>query len=394
MERILNEHEAYIALNMAVGWGPMTVSRLVGALGSARAVAEAGERDLVAAGIPPERAMSLRAALDEVDAASEIARADQRKVDLVTRADPGYPRLLAEIADPPLVLYVRGSVEALGMRGVAIVGTRHATTYGRETAHRFGYQLAASGFAVVSGLARGIDTEAHRGAVQAKGVTIGVLGGALDRFFPRENIELAASIVQGGGAVVSEFPFGREPDKTTFPMRNRIVSGLSRGVVAVEAPPKSGTLITTAQALEQDRVVMAVPGPVDSASSAGCNQLIRAGARLVASADDVIEELDDLFADAKSRPGPSERGRAVQGRASRPPAAPSAGTDARGGAPLASLQPDERKIYEALEAGPAHVDALVRATGLPAGKIGALVTCMQIKHLAKMLPGGLVSRAR
>ncbi len=384
---------------MASGWGPMTVSRLAKALGSARAIVESSAEAWASAGvgISSARAQDLRAALDAVDYAPEMARAEKLRVDLVTRADAAYPRLLAEIADPPLVLYVRGSVEALGDQGVALVGTRHATIYGRETAHRFGYQLAAAGFVVLSGLARGIDTEAHRGAVQAKGRTIGVLGGALDRFFPRENIELAASIVQCGGAVISEFPFGREPDKTTFPMRNRIVSGLARGVVAIEAPPKSGTLITTAQALEQNRVVMAVPGPVTSSTSAGCNQLIRAGARLVASAEDVIEELDDLVTGAASL---GAAGRAATEQASpRPIAADndrpqSSSSKSSGNIPLAALQPDERKVFEALESSPVSTDALVRATGLPAGKIGALVTCLQIKHLAKMMPGGLVARAK
>ena len=384
---------------MASGWGPMTVARLAKALGSARAIVESDADAWAAAGvgISPARARDLRTALDAVDYATEMARAEKRRVDLVTRADAAYPRLLAEIADPPLVLYVRGSVESLGDQGVAIVGTRHATIYGRETAHRFGYQLAAAGFVVISGLARGIDTESHRGAVQAKGRTIGVLGGALDCFFPRENIELAAQIVQGGGAVISEFPFGREPDKTTFPMRNRIVSGLSRGVVAIEAPPKSGTLITTALALEQNRVVMAVPGPVTSSASAGCNQLIRAGARLVASAEDVIEELDDLVTGAA---GLGAAGRAAAAQPAPKPVAaaddplPPRAANPGGGAPLAALSPDERKVYEALESGPVSTDAIIRATGLPAGKIGALVTCLQIKHLAKMMPGGLVARAK
>jgi DNA processing protein len=375
----MTEHESFVALNLATGWGPITVARLMDGLGSARAIVESRTREWVeaGAGISPERAGALRDALDAVDVADELDRARRLGVTLLSWVSPEYPPLLKAIADPPLALYVRGSLAALSAPCVAMVGTRHATVYGRETARRLAYQVAAAGYVVVSGLARGIDTEAHRGAVQAKGRTIGVLGGALDRFFPRENIELAASIVENGGAIVSEFPFGMEPDKTTFPRRNRVVSGLSRGTVAIEAPLRSGTLITTSQALEQDRAVMAVPGPVDSPSSAGCHQLIRAGARLVSTADEILEELDDLAFGAARRvpqPGPA------------PPPAPSP--------PLSTLSPDERRIVQALENGPEHVDAIVRVTGLAAGKVGALVTGLQIKRLVKLLPGGMVSLAK
>jgi DNA processing protein len=309
----------------------------------------------------------------------ELARAERLNVKLVTWVDAAYPAVLKEIADPSLVLYVAGDPAALSGTGVAVIGTRQATVYGRETARRFGFQLAAAGYVVVSGLARGIDTEAHSGALQAKGLTVAVLGGALDRIFPAENEGLAREIVAAGGALVSEYPFGRQPDRQTFPMRNRIVSGLSRGVVVVEAPLNSGTMITVGQALDQNRSVMAVPGRVDSPNAAGCHRLLREGARLVTCADDVADELQELL------PCPARRNATAATQSSPAASADEART------PQPVLTDDERRVVGLLDEE-RHVDFLIRSSGLAASRVNSLLVGLQLRRMVHLLPGGIVKR--
>ncbi|MCL2105425.1 MAG: DNA-processing protein DprA, partial [Kiritimatiellaeota bacterium] len=229
----MTEREALIALNQIQDIGAITVKRIAEALKSVAAVFGCSAHELQRIpGVGKERAALLTRELNPGAVQEELARAAGKGITLVTWADDGYPPLLKAIADPPLVLYVAGEVSALDTPSVAIVGTRHPTIYGRETAQRFGYQLAAAGYTIVSGLAEGIDTEAHTGALKANGRTVAVLGGALDCLFPKSNAGLARKIVSGGGAVISEYPFGRQPDRQTFPMRNRVVSGLSEGVLA------------------------------------------------------------------------------------------------------------------------------------------------------------------
>lgn len=373
----MTEREAFIALNRVSGLGAITVKRLIEAFGSAAAIFGADEAALRRVpGIGPERSRGFREEMDRVGFADELARADQLGVNLLTWADPGYPAILRQIADPSLVLYVTGAVEALSGPSIAVVGTRHPTVYGRETARKLGFQLAGAGYVVVSGLAFGIDTEAHRGALQAGGRTVAVLGGALDCLYPQENEGLAREMAANGGAVATEYPFGRQPDRQTFPMRNRIVSGLSRGVVVVEAPLNSGTLITVDQALDQGRTVMAVPGRADSPASQGCHRLIRNGARLVAGADDVIEELQELIPAG----APRRAGTAPPDAAAPPPAA----------APPAT--PEERRVLGLLGDEPLHIDAVIRDSGLPAGTVNALLVGLQIRRRVRLLPGGMVRR--
>jgi len=348
--------------------------------GSLAAVFEVSENDLLGVpGIGVDRARQFYAELKRVRADDELERAEKKGIKLVTWADEGYPPLLKQIADPSLVLYVAGDVAALDAPAVAVIGTRRPTVYGRETARRFGFQLAGAGYVVVSGLATGIDTEAHTGAVQAKGRTVAVLGGALDCLFPKENAGLAREIVANGGAVVSEYPFGRQPDRQTFPMRNRIVSGLSKGVLVIEAPYNSGTLITVDQALDQNRVVMAVPGRIDSPASQGCHKLLREGARLVTLAEDVIEEIQDLVAGMKREP------------VARGGSRPANGPDAR---PACVLTPEERSVLAQVEAEGTPVDVVVRGSGLDAGTVNAILVGLQIKRQLRLLPGGLVARGR
>jgi len=372
VERVVTERQALIVLNRIAGIGAITVKRMQEAFGSAVGIFKATQSELAQVyGIGREKAALFYSGMRKMGFADEEARAERLNVRLVTWVDDGYPAILREIADPPLVLYVAGEVEALSGYAVAIVGTRQATLYGRETALRFGCQLAAAGYVVVSGLARGIDTEAHRGALQAHGRTVAVLGGALDRIFPPENEKLARTIAAGGGALVSEYPFGRQPDKQTFPMRNRIISGLSRGVLVVESPLSSGTMITVGQALDQNRVVMAVPGRIDTPTAAGCHRLLRDGARLVTSADDVREELHELL--------PRQTIGAAGGAAS-------------AAVPAPILNAVERQLLELLE-HEQHVDVLIRSSGLGAARVNALLVSLQLRRLVDLLPGGFVKRA-
>ena len=378
----MTEREALIAMNRVRDLGAVTVKRMVERFGSLTAVFEASEGDFLGVpGIGPEKARRFREDLRRLPAEDELARAEKKGVRLVTWVDEGYPELLKQIADPPLVLYVAGAVEAMDRPAVAIVGTRRASVYGRECARRFGYQLAGAGYTVVSGLALGIDTEAHTGAVQAKGRTVAVLGGALDCLYPKENDKLARSIIEAGGAVVCDYPFGRMPDAQTFPMRNRIVSGMCKGVLAVEAPLKSGTLITVGQALDQGRCVMAVPGRIDSPLSQGCHKLIREGARLVTTADDVIEEMQDLMAGMRNAAEKDARGRAA-GQARE-----------RERRPELVLSPDERAVMRLIEDEALPVDEVVRGSGFDAGKVNALLSGLQIKRQVKVA-GGQVARRR
>ncbi len=373
----MTEREALIAMNRVQGLGAITVKRMLERFGSLSNVFACSEKDLLGVpGVGIEKARLFSEQLKQARVEDELEVASRKGVKLVTWVDDGYPPLLKQIADPPLVLYVAGSVEVLSRPAVAVVGTRHPTVYGRETARRFGYQLAAAGYTVVSGLAVGIDAEAHLGALQAKGRTVAVLGGALDCLFPKENQQLARDIVQKTGAVVSEYPFGRQPDRQTFPMRNRIVSGLCKAVLVVEAPPNSGTLITVDQALDQNRTVMAIPGRIDSPASQGCHALLRNGARLVTTADEVIEEMQDLMTGAR------------RGGAARPDAGQEAAR------PDAALSPDERRVMALLEPEGTAVDALVRGSGLDAGSVNALLVGLQIKRLVRLLPGGLVARVK
>ena len=370
----MTEREAFIALNRVSGLGAITVKRMIEAFGSATAIFRTGEKDLLRVqGVGRERAESFRRELDLVRADDELARAGELGVQLMTWADAAYPAMLKAIADPPLVLYVAGAVEPLAGPSIAVIGTRHPTVYGREMAQRLAFQLAGAGYVIVSGLALGIDTQAHRGALQAGGRTVGVIGGALVCLYPKVNEGLAKEMAAQGGAVMCEYPFGRQPDRQTFPMRNRIVSGLVKGVVVVEAPLNSGTLITVDQALDQGRSVMAVPGRADSPASAGCHKLLRSGARLVTSSEEVIEELQELLPLATGR----SAGRAAPAeRAPEPPASA-----------------EERKLLDLIGSEPVHIDALIRESGLPAGTVNALVVGLQIKHRLKLLPGGLVKKA-
>ena len=365
----MTEREARIAFNMIPTVGAVTLARLMREThGSAAAAYEF---------YPEKKDWEGKVPAWE----REIEQAAKQHVRLVTDLDADYPPQLREIASPPLVLYVVGDVSVLSKPGVSLVGTRKATAYGRETAKSFAAGLARAGWAVFSGLALGIDAAAHEGALAGGGVTAGVLGGALDMFYPEANRALARRMVENGGCVVSEFPFGRRPDAQTFPQRNRIVSGLARGVVAVECPLRSGTLVTCLRANEQGRAVMAVPGRIDCPASAGCLNLIREGARMVTSVDDVIEELTPIAAKKDDRTE-------IQATTSAPlPSRPRRIATL----PEVKLSVEEALVLRQVPAAGATVDAVARAAQLPVAKTNALLVALRLKGRVRFLPGNRVA---
>jgi DNA processing protein len=364
----MTAREAYIALNRTGQIGPVGVRALREALGSVEAVFEADAADLMRVnGIGRETARAIIEERQEQRWQAELERADREGLRLITPADADYPPSLLEIYDPPLALYVRGTLQSGDRQALAVVGTRHPTHYGRDCARRLAGLLAQVGYTVVSGLAEGIDTCAHEAALAARGRTWAVLGSAHDCLYPASNRELADKIADQG-AVFSEFPFGRKPDRTTFPMRNRIVSGMSMGTLVVEAGLKSGALITARQALEQGRLVLAVPGRIDSPVSKGPNSLIKNGAKLVETVDDILGEFEFLFP-------PSAMARASAQTAPRPP-----------------LSEEETRVLTALADGDCDVDELIRAAGLDARSVGPLLIGLEMKRMIRMLPGRRVER--
>lgn len=361
---MMNEREAYIGLNMIPQLGPVRIRALVEQLGSPEAVFQASHTELCAVkglGARLADAVLEQRAKIRVDREEAGARAIGARI--ITWADEDYPEPLRNIYDPPVALYVQGTLEKKDRHAVAVVGSRRCSHYGLRVADRFAYQLARVGYVVNSGLARGIDTAAHEGALKGGGRTLAVLGGALNRLYPEENRKLAERIA-GQGAVLSEFPLGREPDRTTFPYRNRIVSGLSMGVLVVESPRRSGSLITADVALEQGRQVFAVPGRIDEPASQGCHHLIRQGAKLVETVDDILEEFEQLL--------PAGAVKSLREAQKRPDVA---------------LSPDEVRVVQALGAGPSDMDALARACGLSSAALSGLMLGLQMKRVVRTLPG-------
>ena len=363
----MTEREALIAFNLVPDVGSVKADRLAAECGGS--YVEAWERY-------PNK-VDWQGHFPEWE--KELERAARQKVRIVTRLDEEYPVRLKDLSSPPLALYVVGSVSALSRQSLSLIGTRACTRYGIDTAMRFATALSRSGWVVVSGLAMGIDAAAHQGAILGGGVTVGVLGGALDQFFPRENRPLAREMLERGGSVISEFPFGRKPDRTSFPQRNRIVAALSMGVIAVETSTHGGTLITTSLALDLHRNVMAVPGRVDSSASAGCNKLIRDGARLVATVDDVLEELNPLFKRNAIRPGVAS---AVGGKS---------GDVEKLVPPEVKLTLEEALVLRNVVEDHTAIDSVVRACGLPVAKVNSLLVSLRLKRKVKFLPGNRVS---
>ncbi len=390
----MSEREAYIAFNLTEKVGSVKVGELARAAGSVAAAWEAYPKKTARSG-------------GEVDWNAELKRAAKFGVEVITPADEAYPQRLRDAPGRPLALYVKGDVKALSLPAVAIVGTRRATAYGLDQAFRFGRDLAEAGWCVVSGLALGIDAEAHKGALAGKGVTVGVIGSGLDQFYPEQNRDLAREIVRAGGAVVSEFPFGRPPDQQTFPQRNHVVAGLVAGVVAIEAPVKSGTLITTGIAADLGRTVMAVPGRVDSRSSAGCLSLIRDGAVLVRSARDVAEALSELILGREEGKGKREEEKGKreedvesQSRQAAPLPYPETQTPTNpktkqpDSSPLPKFSIEEALVMKHVDAEGISMDELVRRTKLPAAKINSVCMTLRVKGRIRFFPGNRVALPR
>src|SRR6202140_2885713 len=281
----------WLALTLTQGLGPTRIRKLIEHFGTAESVFHASLTELEATGMRAVSAQSIATGKSLELGQQECAKAMEAGAKIISLSVPEYPSRLKEIYDPPVILFVKGSVEVLAQPGIAMVGTRHPTPYGSGMAERLSIDLAARGLVIISGLARGIDTASHRGAVAAKGKTVAVLGTGIDVMYPKENTRLAEQIVALGGGLVSEFPVGTFPAPQNFPIRNRIISGMSAGVLVVEAAEYSGTRITSRCALEQNRDVYAVPGNVTNKNSWGPNTLIKQGAKLVATWEDVWEEL-------------------------------------------------------------------------------------------------------
>ena len=281
----------WLALRRARGVGPRTCKLLIEKFGAPEKVFQLGADQIAAAGVPRNTAQSIAEFRDFEPLEKELCELPNLGARLVKWTDADYPPNLRQIADPPPFLFVRGTATLTDSTCIAIVGARAASDIGRRMAQRLGLELAAKGFTVVSGLARGIDGEAHQGALDAHGKTLAVLGCGVDVIYPPEHRKLAEDIIAGGGALISELPIGMQPLAENFPTRNRILSGLCLGVVIVEAAEKSGSLITARMALEQDRQVFAVPGSPLSGKTRGSNRLLKEGAKLVECVEDVIEEL-------------------------------------------------------------------------------------------------------
>jgi len=355
----MSDLQYWLALNSIPDIGPVVVRKLLSAFGTPKNIFQMSIDELIQVeGIGKSRASRIISFNRWNFVEKELQKAEALNVRLMTFNDPDYPLGLRQIHDAPIVLYVKGSFEHADKYGISIVGSRTSTDYGMQVAETMGYRLASSGLTVVSGMARGIDTASHKGALRAAGRTIAVLGSGIDVPYPYSNRELMNKI-ESSGAVISEFPFGTGPNKENFPKRNRIISGLSLGVVVIEAALDSGSLITVAYALDQGREIFAVPGNITSRNSRGTNDLIKRGARLVESAEEVIDELRPLLKgilreDKKSIPDMNE---------------------------------DEKIMHGCLESKPKHIDSITRAIQMTPGKALSVLLSLELKGLVRQSDG-------
>ena len=365
---------SWLALTLTPGLGPTRAKHLVEFFGNIDAVFNASLTELEAAGLPAASAQSLGTGRSVELAHDELAKTTAAGITCVTVDDLAYPARLRQIYDPPLVLYVRGNVAALSQSGIAVIGTRHPTPYGIGMAERLACDLSTRGVVIFSGLARGVDSAAYRGAVNGKGKTVAVFGTGADVVYPKENSRLADQILSLGGALISEFPLGTFAAPQNFPIRNRIISGISFGVLVVEAAEYSGTRITARCALEQNREVFAVPGNVTNKNSWGPNTLIKQGAKLVATWEDVWEELP---ADVRLALTPETSNE-------------SAGAQTASLFQEPSLSPHEKKIYKVLKADEAmHLDEIIEKLEpeLSSSEIFAALFELELAGKVKQLPG-------
>ena len=376
VDRPVSEHTLqWLALGLTPGLGPTRARRLVEHFGNIAAVFHASLTELEAVGLLAVSAQSIGTGKSLELAEEELGKAAAAGAHIVTLDDLAYPPHLKQIYDPPLSLYVRGDVNVLSQPGIAVVGTRHPTPYGSGMAERLAIDLSARGLAIFSGMARGVDTAAHRGALAAKGKTAAVFGTGVDVLYPKENSRLAEQILASGGALISEFALGTFAAPQNFPIRNRIISGMSIGVLVVEAAEYSGTRITARCALEQGRDVFAVPGNVTNKNSWGPNTLIKQGASLVATWEDVWEELPENVRLTLAPAKPDE---------SQPEATASLFPSDE------QLAPHERKIFALLKADEAtHIDEIVERleAHMSSSEIFAALFELELAGKVKQLPG-------
>ena len=365
------ERAYWVLLSTATGVGPIRFQRLLQVCGSAEAAWRASDLELHAAGLEHRTIANLKRLRQKTSVASTFENLARLGITTLTLLDDSYPPALREIADPPPVLFVRGCLTDRDSQAVAMVGTREATSYGRAVAAQLAHGLSKAGVTVVSGLARGVDTAAHRAAIESGGRTLAVLGNGLDQVYPAENRTLASHILEREqGALISEFAPGVPPDAVNFPRRNRIIAGLSRVVVIVEADLRSGALITADFALEQGREVMTVPGSILSRLSAGTNDLLKQGATAVTCVDDILNQLDPLGASIPSAD---------------PPLAHGLRSD--------KLSPQEKSVWDALDGDPRHVDELARLLSCGAGDVSASLAMLELQGLARQVGTMVYTRA-
>ncbi|MDP8266131.1 MAG: DNA-processing protein DprA [Candidatus Aceula meridiana] len=360
--------DAFLVLNAISGLGPVRIAKLISYFKTPQKVLSVSAKDLVASGIvPPKIAGNIEEFEADAFLEKEYELIKRHNVEVICLNDKSYSELLKEIADPPPVLYVKGKIKKQDDMAIAIVGSRRASIYGVSVAEKFSAGFCDYGITVVSGMARGIDTAAHRGALRARGRTIAVLGSGLARIYPAENKKIFDAIADAG-AVISEFPMQTAPLACNFPRRNRIVSGLSLGVIVVEAAKRSGALITADFALEQGKDVFAVPGQVDSPSSLGVNDLIKQGAKLISNVYDVIEELG------------LELKRSVSSQ------------DEENLKDFSGLSDQEREVLKRISSKGIHIDQLALECQITTAKLSAALLSLSLKKRIKQLPGKLFAQ--
>ena len=357
----------WLALSLTPGVGSILIKRLLDRFKTPEAVFRASLKELVRIeGLGEKVAGEIRKGPSEKAVKRELYLLEKTGGKVVTLKDGDYPTRLKDIYDPPALLYLRGELRIEDELAVAIVGSRKTSAYGREVTEKIGEDLARHGVTVVSGMARGIDSVAHKGALQGGGRTIAVLGCGVDVIYPPENRNLFYQIIERG-AILSEFPMGSPPEGGHFPRRNRIISGLSIGVVIVQASAESGSLITAGYALEQGREVFAVPGNVGAEGSRGTNQLIKEGAKLVESSEDILEEI---------LPQWRREGATAQ----------------KGDPAVLSLTEPEKTLYGLLGETPSHIDAIIRESRLDPGRVSSLLLNLELKGLISQWPGKCFSK--
>lgn len=359
----MSDLQYWLALNLLSDIGPVVSRRLLSAFGNPGNIFSMPSEELRnVEGVGEKRARGITGYSQWESVRKEIDYAEKHNIKLITFNDPDYPEGLKRINDAPLVLYIKGNLKDTDKYAVGMVGSRSSTDYGMQTAERMSYSLAASGLTVVSGMARGIDTASHRGALKAGGRTIAVLGSGVNVPYPSSNRGLMKQI-ENSGAVISEFPFGTPPHKENFPRRNRIISALSFGIIVVEATLDSGSLITVGYALEQGKEVFAVPGSITSRTSRGTNDLIKKGAKLIENAGDVVEELR-----------PQLRGVLREDRMK------SENTPGE-------MNEDEKTLYKLLTSGPRHIDSIIREMNITSGRALSMLLNLELKGVIRQSEG-------